>query len=105
MLVDNQVVPTVEEMQGFNVLIVSFYMSSGPSDQVVNWMNLPNDTRTQIVQDYHANNISLMVSLFGEEDTPTTNGTDPVKFAAEVGQFVQDYQVRYFRCQSYASTF
>jgi hypothetical protein len=94
--IDNQVVPSVEDMEGFNVLILSFYMSNGPSDQVTNWKNLPNDTRTQIVKDYHANNISIMMSVFGGDDTPTTNGTDPVAFAEEAANFVKEYQVCLF---------
>jgi hypothetical protein len=68
-------------------------MSNGPSDQVSNWKSLSNQTRTEIVKDYHAHNVSIMMSLFGALDSPTTNGTDPVKFAKEVGDFVKEYQV------------
>jgi hypothetical protein len=86
-------VPDVEDMKGFNVLILAFYMSSGPSDQVANWMSLDDATRTKIVNEYHNNNITILMSVFGGEDTPTTNGTDPVQFAKEASDFIKQYQV------------
>lgn len=92
-LPNNQVVPSPEDLDGYNVLILAFYMSNGPSDQVANWKSLTNESRTEIVKGLHAQNISIMMSLFGAEDAPTTNGTDPEKFAKEVGEFVRDYQL------------
>ncbi|EJU05020.1 glycoside hydrolase [Dacryopinax primogenitus] len=85
--------PSPSTIYGFNVFILSFLLSTGPADQVLEWTYLSNDTRASIKSEYEAAGIKLMVSAFGATDAPTTNGYDPVSLATTMAQFVLDYNL------------
>jgi len=88
----NTVVPSSEQLKGFNVFILAFYLTSGASDQLQNWVSLSSSKRSAILKDLHDNNISLMFSVFGSTETPTTSGVDPSSFASEVASFAKKYK-------------
>ncbi|KZS88861.1 glycoside hydrolase family 18 protein [Sistotremastrum niveocremeum HHB9708] len=79
------------DIQGYNVLILSFYILSGPADQVQEFAALDANTRAQVISEYHAAGISLMMSAFGETEKPTTKGADPVGLALKIANFVKEY--------------
>lgn len=69
-------------------------MINGPADQVQEFAALDANTRAQVISEYHAAGISLMMSAFGETEHPTTKGVDPVGKALEIANFVKQYGVR-----------
>jgi hypothetical protein len=85
--------PTVAQLKGFNVFILSFYLLSGPADKALEFTLLDAATRTSIINSYHASGISLMVSAFGSTDAPTSSGADPVATANKIASFVKTYGV------------
>lgn len=88
---DGTVVPKASSLGGFNVFILAFYLSSGPTDQVQAFASLPASKRQAIIEDLHSNGISLMMSVFGSTEAPTTDGVDPWAFASKVASFVKQY--------------
>jgi len=84
-------VPSASDLNGFNVFILAFYLSSGPTDQIQAFIDLPESQRSSIINDLHDNGISLMMSVFGSTEAPTTDGVDPESFAAQVAGFVKQY--------------
>ncbi|KIM83828.1 glycoside hydrolase family 18 protein [Piloderma croceum F 1598] len=80
-------------MKGFNALILSFLLTSGPADQVRAWTQLSAQERADILTLYHAQGISIMVSAFGSTDTPTTDGVDPMASAKAVAAFVKEFDL------------
>ncbi|KIM83800.1 glycoside hydrolase family 18 protein [Piloderma croceum F 1598] len=80
-------------MKGFNALILSFLLTSGPVDQVEAWTQLSAQERADILTLYHGQGISIMVSAFGSTDTPTTDGVDPVASAEAVAAFVKEFDL------------
>ncbi|KZP01089.1 carbohydrate-binding module family 5 protein [Calocera viscosa TUFC12733] len=85
--------PSVQDIWGFNVFILSFLMASGAVDQAQNWEELDADTRSSIKADYAAAGIKLMVSAFGSTDTPTSSGDDPTDTANTIAAWVQEYDL------------
>jgi hypothetical protein len=85
--------PTLDQLDGFNVFILSFLMVDGPSDEVSAFVELDSDTRESTISEYHSNGISLMVSAFGADDAPTSNGADPIDTANMIADFVLNYGV------------
>ena len=77
--------------QGINTFLLSFLLTSGPLDQIKNFIELDPETQAQIISDYHNAGIALMVSAFGESDAPTTNGADPIATANSMAAFVIQY--------------
>lgn len=72
---------------------LSFWLLSGPADQVEEWVLISNATRASIKSSYNAAGISLIVSAFGSTDTPTTSGYDPTTVANELAAFVLEYDL------------
>ncbi|KAH9851885.1 chitinase [Lenzites betulinus] len=83
---DGSVLPPLDHIAGFNVLNLAFLLTTGPADQAKNWAVLPADQRQTLKQQYNAAGVSLVVSAFGETDTPTAQ--DPTAMANTLAQFV-----------------
>ncbi|KZT41907.1 glycoside hydrolase family 18 protein, partial [Sistotremastrum suecicum HHB10207 ss-3] len=83
--------PTVAQLKGFNVLILSFLLLSGPADKALEFTELDAATRASIISAYHAAGISIMVSAFGSTDAPTSEGADPTATANTIAAFVKQY--------------
>ncbi|KAI0742905.1 glycoside hydrolase [Daedaleopsis nitida] len=82
------VLPPLDQIQGFNVVNLAFLLSDGPHDQVANWAALDPAHRKQLKQQYNQAGVSVVVSAFGETELPTTKGLDPATLANSMGQFV-----------------
>ncbi|KIJ19596.1 carbohydrate-binding module family 5 protein [Paxillus involutus ATCC 200175] len=83
--------PTVEDIWGFNVFALSFLESYGAADQAQEWQELTASERTSILDEYNAAGISLIVSLFGSTETPTSSGYDPIGTANTMAAWVIEY--------------
>jgi len=83
--------PQPSELKGYNVLILSFLIAKGPVDQAAAWADLDSSTRTSLKASYEAAGIKVLVSAFGETETPTTNNTDPVATANQMAAWVKKY--------------
>ncbi|VDB91374.1 unnamed protein product [Peniophora sp. CBMAI 1063] len=83
--------PDVSLLDGFNTYILSFWLTSGPADQAVEWASLTADQRSSIKSSYAAAGIKMMVSAFGATDAPTTNGADAVATADSLAAWVVEY--------------
>lgn len=97
--------PDVEDIKGFNVLCVvasrftddfltvpalsalAFYTYS-PKDQAEVWAGLSVSDRKAAKKAYNDAGISVILSVFGETTSPTTDGKDPTDLANEIAQFV-----------------
>ncbi len=107
--VGEDVLPPLDQVEGFNVVYVSFtpYISSmiltlalarnlaflqcdGAHDQALNWANLAAPKRKQLKADYNDAGIALLVTAFGADDLPTTDGRDPAAIADTMARFVLD---------------
>ncbi|KAF7980246.1 hypothetical protein HWV62_38975 [Athelia sp. TMB] len=80
--------PSAEELTGYNVFALSFWLLSGPADQAINWAQLTSDQKSSIKSAYNAAGISLIVSAFGSTDEPTTSGADPTATAQSLASWV-----------------
>ena len=106
--VGNDVLPPLKELEGFNVLYVSFAPSvsslvltlaparnlgflqcDGAHDQAQNWANLSASQREKLKEQYNHAGVSLVVTAFGANDLPATAGRDPTSAAESMAQFVQ----------------
>ncbi|KZT23537.1 glycoside hydrolase family 18 protein [Neolentinus lepideus HHB14362 ss-1] len=85
--------PTVSEVQGFNVIVLSFLLIQGPYDKAAEWAQLTPDQRTSIKSQYAAAGIKLLVSAFGSTDVPTSAGVDPVATAYTMAGWVKQYDL------------
>ncbi|KAJ4489052.1 glycoside hydrolase superfamily [Lentinula lateritia] len=85
--------PAVDDIKGFNVVIMSFILSSGPADMAMAWQTLSASQRSTIKQQYQAAGIKLLVSAFGSTETPTTSGKDPKQLASTMAAWVKQYGV------------
>lgn len=83
--------PTVSEICGFNVFALSFLLEYGAADQAQEWEELTVDQRSSILAEYEAAGISLIVSLFGSTETPTSSGYDPIDTANTMAAWVIEY--------------
>ncbi|KAH9932818.1 chitinase [Epithele typhae] len=88
--IDANVLPAATDVQGFNVVNLSFLTLKGAFDQALAFANLPADQKAAKKAEYAAAGINIMVSAFGETDKPTTSGADPVDTANTMAQFVLD---------------
>ncbi|KZV61339.1 glycoside hydrolase family 18 protein [Peniophora sp. CONT] len=80
--------PDVSLLKGFNTYILSFWLTSGPADQAVEWASLTADQRSSIKSSYAAAGVKMMVSAFGATDSPTSSGADPVATADSLAAWV-----------------
>ncbi|KAG1869320.1 glycoside hydrolase family 18 protein [Suillus tomentosus] len=83
--------PTVSEISGFNVFALSFLVEYGAADQAQEWEELTAAQRSSILSEYDAAGISLIVSLFGSTETPTSSGYDPIDTANTMAAWVIEY--------------
>ncbi|KIJ62462.1 carbohydrate-binding module family 5 protein [Hydnomerulius pinastri MD-312] len=86
--------PTVADIDGFNVFALSFLEYYGAADQAQEWEELTASERTTILDEYNAAGISLVVSLFGSTETPTSSGYDPIDTANTMAAWVTEYGVQ-----------
>ncbi|KAM5530323.1 hypothetical protein V8D89_008970 [Ganoderma adspersum] len=87
--VGNDVLPPLEQLEGFNVLILGFLQCDGAHDQALNWARLPASQREKLKEQYNHAGVSLLVAAFGANDLPATAGRDPTSAAESMAQFVQ----------------
>jgi len=92
----NTVIPSPSKLKGFNVFNLAFYVDNGPADQLANWKRLVDSDRAkakQIVENLHAHKISLMFSVFGSTEAPTSkpNGKTEYDYASEIAKFAKAY--------------
>jgi len=85
--------PAVSDLAGYNVLVLSFLLSSGAADQAQAWAQKSDSERSTIKGQYSAAGISIIVSLFGSTETPTTSGADPVDTANKMAAWVKQYNL------------
>jgi len=71
---------------GFNVIILAFYMHTGPSDFLTAWEGLDSGTKNQTVSTLHSKGASLIVSFGGGAD-----GNPYTLDAYSIGQTVGKY--------------
>ncbi|KAH7925802.1 glycoside hydrolase family 18 protein [Leucogyrophana mollusca] len=83
--------PTVADINGFNVFALSFLEYYGAADQAQEWEELTASERSTILAEYDAAGISLIVSLFGSTETPTSSGYDPIDTANTMAAWVIEY--------------
>jgi chitinase len=86
--------PAPEDIKGFNVLAISFLLASGPADQAQVWAQMSSSERKAAVKEYNDAGISLIVSAFGETESPVTDGVDPVATANKMAQWVIDHDLQ-----------
>ena len=82
-------IPAVNETGIYNVIILAFLMSSGPTDVVQLWQGLTPDIRTSDLEAYHNAGKLLMVAAFGDTDS-NLSGMDPWLLASNISTFVND---------------
>jgi len=85
--------PPVSQINGYNVMALSFLLTNGAFDKAAEWASLSSSQRSTIKQQYENAGIKLIVSLFGSTDTPTTNGADPVATANTMAAWVKKYDL------------
>lgn len=85
--------PPVESIQGFNVVIMSFLLSTGAADMAHSWAAMGKDAQSAIKDQYKAAGIKLLVSAFGSTEQPTTSGADPTALAQTMAAWVKENQV------------
>ncbi|KAK0238912.1 glycoside hydrolase family 18 protein [Armillaria nabsnona] len=83
--------PPVSAIKGFNVFALSFLLTEGAWDKAAEWASLTSSERSAIKSQYAAAGISLIVSVFGSTDIPTTAGADPVATANTMAAWVIQY--------------
>ncbi|KAF8550425.1 hypothetical protein OG21DRAFT_1487780 [Imleria badia] len=79
----------ISRMQSSDAL--SFYLTSGPSDMAQAWQDLSQSQRISYLDEYNKAGISVIVSAFGETDTPTSSGTNAVAIADKIASWVKEY--------------
>ncbi|KAF5387358.1 hypothetical protein D9757_005748 [Collybiopsis confluens] len=80
--------PPVADVTGFNVFAMSFLLLEGAFDKAEEWTQLTAAQRASVKSEYAAAGISLVVSVFGSTDVPTSTGADPVATANTMAAWV-----------------
>ncbi|KAI0033508.1 glycoside hydrolase superfamily [Vararia minispora EC-137] len=70
---------------------LSFLLASGPADQALQWTKLSSSERASALKAYHDAGIKVIVSAFGETESPTTSGTDAASTAKTMAAWVKTY--------------
>ncbi|VDC02895.1 unnamed protein product, partial [Peniophora sp. CBMAI 1063] len=83
--------PDVSQLKGYNTYIMGFWLTNRVADQASEWTLISADQRASVKAAYAAAGIKIMVSAFGQTDTPTTNGADPVATANSLAAWVKQY--------------
>ncbi|KDQ20356.1 glycoside hydrolase family 18 protein [Botryobasidium botryosum FD-172 SS1] len=90
---NEQGLPSVEKLNGFNVLYLSFWLPNGPADQALEWTRLSAASRKSMKAQYEKAGIKVMVSAFGETVEPVTSKADAVATANKIATFVKQYDL------------
>lgn len=86
--------PSASDISSYNRFILAFWMSnSGEVDNAQAWAQFDASYRQQVLDEYHAAGIALMVSAFGSTDSPTTDGADPTQTAQDLAAWVKQYNL------------
>ena len=70
---------------------LGFLLSDGPHDQAAAWAALDPDTRRSLKDAYSRAGIAVVVSAFGETDSPAGSGVDPAALAQAMANWVIAY--------------
>ncbi|VDB96175.1 unnamed protein product [Peniophora sp. CBMAI 1063] len=84
-----QGLPDADDIKGFNVLALAFWVYK-PSYQAQVWSSMSASKRKATKQAYNDAGISVIVSAFGADPQPTTDGKDATSQANNLAQFVID---------------
>jgi hypothetical protein len=71
---------------GFNVIILAFFLSSGPVDMALVWQGMPDATKIATMDALHARGVFVVVSFGGATDAPYN--LDPTLLGQTVSAFV-----------------
>ncbi|KAL7421192.1 hypothetical protein Q5752_004077 [Cryptotrichosporon argae] len=74
---------------GFNRLIVESWQDTGASDAALNWEMTDALARENVVGQYHAAGIALLLSVFGAGAAPTTDRQNATDVARALAGYVQ----------------
>ncbi|TFK53391.1 glycoside hydrolase [Heliocybe sulcata] len=85
--------PPVSQVAGYNVFALSFLLLEGAWDKAEEWTTLTAAERSTVLSQYHAAGISLVVSVFGSTDVPTSSGANPVTTADTIAAWVKEYDL------------
>jgi hypothetical protein len=77
-------------------VILSFLLTTGPIAKAQEFVSFNATQRAKIISDYHARGISIIVAAFGDSESPTGAGKDPVQVAKTMADFVKRYNVSEF---------
>jgi len=83
--------PPVADVEGFTVFAMGFLLLEGAFDKAEEWVELTAAERATIKAEYAAAGISLIVSVFGSTDVPTTTGADPIATANTMAAWVIEF--------------
>ena len=84
--------PSASDIGNYNRFILAFWMSNqGAVDDAQAWEQFSQSYRQQVLDEYHAAGIALMVSAFGSTDAPTSWGSDPTDLAQQLASWVKQY--------------
>ncbi|KZP07837.1 carbohydrate-binding module family 5 protein [Athelia psychrophila] len=86
--------PTPDELVGYNVFALSFWLSGGSADQAQDWEEeYTAAQRSALKASYNAAGISMIVSAFGSTETPASSGIDPTLSAQNLAAWVKEYDM------------
>ncbi|KAM5534681.1 hypothetical protein V8D89_011693 [Ganoderma adspersum] len=91
--VSADVLPPVDKVKGYNVVALSFLTLKGAQDQAGAYAKLPAAKKASLKSAYSKAGIKLIVSAFGETDTPTTSKANPVTTGNTMAKFVKDQKL------------
>ncbi|KAL9713573.1 hypothetical protein Ac2012v2_003184 [Leucoagaricus gongylophorus] len=85
--------PPPVNMVQVGILALSFLLIEGAFDKAAEWTQLTDAQRSSIKEQYASAGISLIVSLFGSTDAPTSTGADPIATANTMAAFVKQFNL------------
>ncbi|KZP31615.1 glycoside hydrolase family 18 protein [Athelia psychrophila] len=77
--------PDVSEVAGYNVFALSFYLSTGATDQAAGWAALTAAQRSSVLSTYHAAGINVIVAAFAIVADPTTTANTLAAWVKQYG--------------------
>lgn len=72
---------------------LSFLLLEGAWDKAEEWVQLTAAERSSLKSQYAKAGISLIVSLFGSTDVPTSTGANPISTAKTMAAWVKQYDL------------
>ena len=76
---------------GFNVVVLAFYLTSGPTDMLQAWASVSNATRAAAVSYAHSKGAIVMLSAGGATESPYSQ--DAVTYGEAVAKFAHNYNL------------